>query len=145
MDNSAFAIHLVTAASKHLLEHVDDDVFDHALDPPMLEKFLACPSNALFVAVEDGCVVGMATGLAYDQPDKPRSLFINEVGVSSRLHRRGIGRQLVAAIITWGKKQGCREAWVATEVGNVSARALYQSTGAKEVEEFAVVYVYPLA
>jgi ribosomal protein S18 acetylase RimI-like enzyme len=99
----------------------------------------------LVVATADGEVVGMATGIAYVHPDKPLALFVNEVGVSGRFRRRGIGRQLVAAILERGRQLGCVEAWVATEAGNAPARALYRASGGVEDEEPAVVYVYPLA
>jgi len=36
------------------------------------------------------------------------------------------------------------EAWVATEVGNSAARALYRATGGREDSERAVVYTYDL-
>lgn len=145
MSSSAVTLHLVTEASASLLDHVDEDVFDHPVDPALLREYLAAPTNALVVAIVAGRVVGMATGMAYVHPDKPRSLFINEVGVSHRLRRQGIGKQLVSAILAWGRSRGCVEAWVATEVDNHAARTLYRSTGGVEDEHQAVVYVYPLA
>jgi ribosomal protein S18 acetylase RimI-like enzyme len=86
----------------------------------------------------------MASGISYVHPDKPLALFINEVGVSSRFHRRGLGRQLVSRLLETGKELGCTEAWVATELGNKPARALYESLGGIADEEHAVVYVYPI-
>jgi ribosomal protein S18 acetylase RimI-like enzyme len=142
---SAVSIHVVRPDTASLLDRVDDDVFDHEVRPELLRAFLANPSNVLVVAVAEGEVVGMATGMAYVHPDKPLSLFINEVGVSGRFQRRGVGRQLMSALLDWGRQRGCREAWVATEVNNTSARALYQSCGGIEDENNAVVYVYPLA
>lgn len=144
MNPSAISIHVVSHETASLLDRVDGDVFDHDVQPELLRAFLANPSNVLVVAVVEGEVVGMATGMAYVHPDKPLSLFINEVGVSRRHQRRGIGRRLMSAILGWGRQRGCTEAWVATEVGNVAARALYRSGGGVEDEERAVVYVYPL-
>ncbi len=137
-------IHHVNLETAWLLDNVDEDVFDHPVDSSFLNEHLSNPSNALFVAVIDDQVVGMATGIAYVHPDKPRSLFVNEVGVSQRHHRQGIGKRLVKAILEWGKNQGCAEAWVATEVGNVAARALYRSTGGVTDDELAIVYTYSL-
>ncbi|MEZ5660664.1 MAG: GNAT family N-acetyltransferase [Burkholderiaceae bacterium] len=138
-------IHLVDPACASLLDRVDDDVFDHAVRPELLREFLESSSNVLVVAVAEGLVVGMATGIAYVHPDKPLSLFINEVGVSARHRQRGIGRRLVVAVLEWACARGCVEAWVATEGGNIAARSLYLSTGAVQDEEPAVVYVYPLS
>ena len=144
MSSSAIAIHVVNQDNASLLERVDDDVFDYKVQPELLRAFLGNPANLLVVAVAEGEVVGMASGITYVHPDKPLVLFINEVGVSSRLHRRGIGRQLVSALIEKGKELGCAEAWVATELSNRPARALYEALGGVPDDEHAVVYVYPL-
>jgi ribosomal protein S18 acetylase RimI-like enzyme len=142
---SPVSIHIVSAANASLLANVDDHVFDNEVQPELVRAFLSNPSNHLVVAVADGQVVGMASGFSYVHPDKPLSLFINEVGVSSRFHRRGLGRQLVSQLLAVGRKLGCAEAWVATELSNQPARALYQSLGGVADEEHAVVYVYPLS
>jgi ribosomal protein S18 acetylase RimI-like enzyme len=137
-------IQFVTAANARLLDRVDDDVFDHPIQPALLDAFLANPANHLVVAVVEGEVIGMASGIAYVHPDKPLQLFVNEVGVSSRFHRRGIGTRLVSALLGRGKEIGCQEAWVATEIGNDAARALYGSLGFREDDDPAVVYVRSL-
>jgi ribosomal protein S18 acetylase RimI-like enzyme len=99
----------------------------------------------LIVAVADDQVIGMASGIAYLHPDKPLQLFANEVGVSGRFHRQGVGKKLLAALLHRGLEIGCHEAWVATERSNAAARALYSSVGGKEEDEPAIVYVYSLA
>ncbi len=138
-------IHVVDSSSATLLNRVDDDVFDHPVRPELLSAFLAQPSNILVVAVVSGVVVGMASGFTYVHPDKPLALFLNEVGVSKRFHRRGIARRLIAAILDRAREMGCQEAWVATEVDNLPARELYRATGGVEDDRHAVVYVYPLS
>lgn len=138
-------IHCVDAANLALLERIDDDVFDHEVRPELLQAFLASPSNVMVVAVAAGEVIGMATGLAYVHPDKPLAFFINELGVSGRMRRRGIGRRLLAALLDKAAGLGCAEAWVATEVSNAPARSLYVAAGGIEDDEPAAVYVYPLA
>jgi len=138
-------IEFVTTANARLLDRVDDDVFDHPIQPALLDAFLGNPANHLVVAVVEGEVIGMASGIAYVHPDKPLQLFVNEVGVSSRFHRRGIATRLVNALLGRGKEIGCQEAWVATEIGNDAARALYGSLGFREDDDPAVVYVCSLA
>lgn len=140
--SAAVAIHVVTQANAALLDSVDDDVFDRPVRPELVRAFLANPSNHLVVAVADGQVVGMASGISYVHPDKPLSLFINEVGVSHRFQRQGLGRRLVSRLLDLGKELGCTEAWVATEQSNEAARALYERSGGVPDEECAVVYVY---
>lgn len=138
-------IHCVDATNVALLERIDDDVFDHEVRPELLQAFLASPSNVMVVAVAAGEVIGMATGIAYVHPDKPLAFFINELGVSGRFRRQGIGRRLLAALLDKAAGLGCAEAWVATEVGNAPARSLYVAAGGIEDSEPAAVYVYPLA
>lgn len=145
MSHRPFTIHLVTQRTAHLLESVDDDVFDHAVTPDFVRELLSNPFHALFVAMVEGQVVGMATGIVHLHPDKPRSLFINEVGVAVRHLRRGIGTQLISSLFEWGRSQGCVEAWVATDVDNSAAQFFYESTGGIRGEEPAVVYVYSLS
>lgn len=139
------SIHLVTTANCRLLDHVDEDVFDHKVQPALLQAFLANPANVLMVAVADDQVIGMASGIAYVHPDKPLQLFINEVGVSERFHRQGVGRRLLAALLQHGRELGCHEAWVATELSNVAARGLYSNVGGTEEDEHTIVYIYSLA
>lgn len=127
-----------------LLDSVEEGVFDHPVQPNLLAEFLANSSNVLAIALCKGIVVGMATGIAYVHPDKPLALFINEVGVAPKMQRQGIGKSLVQKLLEWGKEQGCREAWVATETENMPARRLYESTGGQPEEDLAVVYLYPL-
>lgn len=145
MNDEQIEILVVGTSEAALLDHVDDDVFDLPMQPQLVRAFLANPANVLVIARSEGQVIGMASGFAYVHPDKPLALFINEVGVSSRFQGRGIGKQLMERMLAWGREQGCREAWVATEVGNTPARRLYESTGGIADEEHAVVYVYPLA
>jgi aminoglycoside 6'-N-acetyltransferase I len=144
-DLPEIGIEFVTAENARLLDRVDADVFDHPIQPALLQAFLANPANHLVVAIADAEVIGMASGIAYVHPDKPLQLFVNEVGVSSRFHRRGIGTRLVTALIERGKGLGCQEAWVATEVDNDAARALYGSLGFREDDAPAVVYVRSLS
>ena len=140
----AFTVRLLGAGDSGVLVRVDDDVFDEPVQPALAAAYLAHPDNLLAVALEDGIVVGMASAIAYLHPDKPLQLFVNEVGVASRAQRRGIGRALLDAIVERGRAMGCKEAWVATEVSNTAARALYVAAGGAEDPDHAVVYTWKL-
>ncbi|HRQ64265.1 MAG TPA: GNAT family N-acetyltransferase [Xanthomonadaceae bacterium] len=144
LDHADIAIHRVGAGNAHLLDRVDGDVFDHPVQPDLLQAFLANPANLLVVAVHQGEVIGMASGIAYVHPDKPLQLFVNEVGVSARFHRNRVGTRLVEALLEQGRELGCADAWVATEVGNAPARGLYAAVGGKEDDDQAVVYLFAL-
>lgn len=136
---------VVSSDDSRLLDSIADGVFDHPVQKGFLEEFLANPMNVLIAAVDNDTVVGMATGIVYVHPDKPRQLFINEVGVDDAYQGRGIGKLLIGAILDEGKRRGAQEAWVATEVGNSPARALYRSTGGVEDPDGIVMYLYSLA
>lgn len=141
---SAIAVRLLTAADAEVLARVDPDVFDAPVRAEWAVAYLARPHHLLAVAIDDGLVVGMASGIEYLHPDKPLQLFINEVGVSDRWQGRGLGKRLMHALLDEGRRRGCIEAWVATEVDNTAARALYSSVGGTEDQAQAVVYTWPL-
>ena len=114
-----------------VFDHVADGVFDHQVDPALASEFLGDPRHHMVVAIEDGAVVGMGSAVDYIHPDKPRQLWINEMGVARSHHRRGIGRQILDALIAHGRAIGCTEAWLGTELDNGPARGLYESAGGK--------------
>lgn len=137
-------IRLLRSDDVTLLERVDPDVFDNPVRLDLAAEYLADPRNLLAVAIQEGMIVGMGSAIAYVHPDKPLALFINEVGVSGRCQGQGIGKRLVSALLEQGRLMGCTEAWVATEVDNVAARALYTSVAGREDPAHAVVYTWPL-
>lgn len=112
-----------------VLDRVAPDVFDDPIAPRWTRAFLDDPRHHLVVALDDGVVVGMASGVDYVHPDKAPQLWINEVGVAASHHRRGIGRRLVDALVARGRALGCTYVWVGTEEDNVAARALYERAG----------------
>jgi ribosomal protein S18 acetylase RimI-like enzyme len=120
------------------------DVFDLPATGDGTHRFLgdpgaADPRNILIVAERDGRILGFASGTVLDHPDKPRNLFVQEVGVNEDAQRRGIGRALVLALRDEGRKLGCQATWVLTDGDNAPARALYTSSGG--VETTGVVMV----
>lgn len=140
----AIAFRLLASADRAVLDRVADEVFDHAVQPELAASYLADPRRLLAVAVADGVVVGMASGIVYEHPDKPLQLWVNEVGTAPPWQRRGIATGLVRLLLQRGREMGCVEAWVATEVDNTPARALYTSLGGKPDDDLAVVYTYRL-
>ena len=137
-----FEIRVLVASDAALLDHVALEVFDKPIDQNLTKAFFADPRHHLVVAVDDGVVVGMASAVDYIHPDKPRQLWINEVGVAPSHQRRGIGRHLLAAILDHGRHLECTEAWVTTEVENAPACSLYESVGG--TAEACVLYSFPL-
>ena len=123
----AIVIHGVTAENADLLAKVADDVFDEDITPDRLGPFLAAAGHVMFVAVEADLVVGQIRGMVHVQPDRASDLYIDNLGVAPSHKRRGIGRQLIAALVRWGEAQGCTYAWLATESDNDEAISFYES------------------
>ena len=114
----------------HVLEQVAEGVFDGPIDPTAAKGYVEDPRLHLAVAIDDGTVVGMASGLHYHHPDKPvPELWINEVGVAASHQRRGLASRLLATLIEHGRSLGCGQAWVLTERDNQAAMALYARSG----------------
>jgi aminoglycoside 6'-N-acetyltransferase I len=128
-----------------VLAAVADDVFDGPVDPGWATEFLADPRHHLAVAIADGVVVGMASGVHYVHPDKPPELWVNEVGVAPAFQNRGVGRRLLQALFARGREVGCSTGWVGTEVSNAAARRLYHAVGGAEDPEAFVTVTFDLA
>lgn len=135
-------IRLLGPEDRGALDRVAGGVFDHAIDPGLAREFLSDPRHHLFVAIGEGLVVGMITAVDYVHPDKPRQLWINEVGVAPTHQRRGIARGLLDAMLAHGRGIGCTEAWLGTEEANQAANALYRAAGGR-AEPF-VLYAWEL-
>jgi aminoglycoside 6'-N-acetyltransferase I len=135
-------IRRVGVGDANLFDRVAEDVFDEPIDGLRLAAYFAEPGHLMIVAIAGGEVVGQVAAVVHRHPDKLTELYIDEVGVTPALHRRGIARRMLEAMFAWGRELGCEEAWVGTEPDNVPARALYESRGSKG-ERF-VMYVYEL-
>lgn len=113
------------------------DVFDGPAQRAATASFLGQPDaadqrNILLLAELDGQIVGFVSGTVLDHPDKPRSLFLQELGVNETAQRRGIARALIERLRAEGRARGCLATWVLTEDGNVAARAAYRASRGTE-------------
>lgn len=120
-------------ANAAILARVAEDVFDDQIDPARLAAYLAEPNHLMVVAVADGEVVGQARGVVHRHPDQPTELYIDNLGVTPALQRRGIATRLLDELCDWGRDLGCEESWVATEPDNEPACATYARRGAEAV------------
>ncbi|HEX6535852.1 MAG TPA: GNAT family N-acetyltransferase [Gemmatimonadaceae bacterium] len=130
----AIDVRVLGPADAAVLERVAPDVFDGPVDPHWTAEFLADPRHHLAVAIDDGVVVGMASGLHYVHPDKPPELWVNEVGVTPTHQGRGVGRRVLAALLAHGHALGCVEAWVLTHRENTAARRMYAAVGGMDAD-----------
>ena len=108
-------------------------LFDHPVDPAQAAAFLADPGHLLILAFAGEDAVGFVSGTVLRHPDKPPSLFVNEVGVREAWQRRGIARRLMQQMMAMGRANGCEGLWLGTEPDNIAALALYRSLRGDEV------------
>jgi aminoglycoside 6'-N-acetyltransferase I len=138
-------IRLLARGDDAVLDRVAPEVFDLPIDPRWTAEFLADPHHHLAVAIDDGTVVGFASGVHYLHPDKPPELWINEVGVAPSHQRQGLGRRVVDELLRHGAALGCVQAWVLTEPTNEAAQGLYAAAGGEAAAEPSVLFEFPLA
>jgi len=131
----AIEIKILQCGDDHVLGNVAAGVFDNPIDPELTKEFLGDPRHHIAVAIDNGLVVGFASGLHYVHPDKPPELWINEVGVAPTHRDRGLGKAVLRALFEVGRAHNCAIAWVLTDRGNVAALALYSSVGGIEGAE----------
>lgn len=129
----AVEIRILKAGEEDVLLIPAPGVFDNDVDPKLAREFLGDPHHHIAVALDNGVVVGFASAVDYIHPDKPRELWINEVGTAPTHRGQGIGKKVMAAIVDHGRALGCKCAWVLTDTDNTAARALYKSAGGREL------------
>ena len=138
-------VRLLRRGDEQVLAAVADDVFDDPLDAAATAAYLADPRHHLAVAIDGGVVVGFASAVVYVHPDKPQpELWINEVGVASTHQRRGLGRDLLKALLDVARREGCSEAWVLADRSNTAAQEFYASLGGARAPEDAVMFTFTL-
>jgi ribosomal protein S18 acetylase RimI-like enzyme len=128
----AIEIKVLQRGDENVLMNVAAEVFDNPIDPQLTREFLEDPRHHIAVAIDNGLVVGFASGVHYIHPDKPPELWINEVGLAPTHRRRGLGKIVLKALLDVGRARNCAVAWVLTYRTNVAAVALYSSVGGTE-------------
>jgi len=130
---------------ERVLRQVAPGVFDHEVNPSLAAEFLHDPRHHLAVAIDNGSVVGFASGVHYVHPDKPAELWVNEVGVAPSHQRQGLAKRLLQTLFTRGRELGCREAWVLTSHANGPAVRLYESVGGLDMADPPVMFTFRLS
>jgi ribosomal-protein-alanine N-acetyltransferase len=108
--------------------------------PLHLFQYLAHIEPALFlVAVEDEELLGYIIG----ETEQRVGILVGHLlslAVRQEKRRKGIGRQLIEALIEILKKQGCRELVLEVRVSNYSAKVFYQKQGFREIRRSSKYY-----
>jgi ribosomal protein S18 acetylase RimI-like enzyme len=138
-------IRILEAGDEAVLANVAPGVFDNDVDPGLSREFLRDARHHLAVALDGGLVVGFASAVDYVHPDKPRELWINEVGVAPSHQRQGLGRQLLRAMLDLGGRLGCRDAWVLTSPANGPAVRLYEAAGGTDLADAPMMFTFRLS
>jgi ribosomal protein S18 acetylase RimI-like enzyme len=128
----SIAIKVLQRGDESILLNVAREVFDSPINMELTKEFLADPRHHIVVAIDDGLVVGFASGVHYIHPDKLPELWINEVGLAPTHRRRGLGAAVLKELLEVGRAHNCTTAWVLTYRTNVAAMALYSSLGGTE-------------
>ncbi len=131
----AIEIKVLQRGDESILMNVAAEVFDNPIDAERTREFLEDHRHHIAVAIDDGLVVGFASGVHYVHPDRPPRLWINEVGIAPTYRRGGLGKAVLRALFQVGRSHNCTLAWVLTDRSNVAAMALYSSVGGIEGAE----------
>jgi ribosomal protein S18 acetylase RimI-like enzyme len=116
-----------------LLLAVPEGLFDEPIDPVQAAAFLADPMHEIMLAYDGDLAVGMVTGTVLLHPDKPPSMFVNEVGTRDGWLRRGIARALTNQFFDVARARGCKGIWLGTEPDNTAALGLYRALDGQEI------------
>jgi ribosomal protein S18 acetylase RimI-like enzyme len=106
-----------------------EPLLDQTVQPRAAEEFLRQEGHHLLVAYDQAQPVGFVSGVEMTHPDKGTEMFLYELAVDDGFRRRGIGRQLVEALMALAQRRGCYGMWVLADTDNVAAIRTYQSAG----------------
>jgi ribosomal protein S18 acetylase RimI-like enzyme len=142
MVDKSYQIKQLQVGDEAVLERVAADVFDEAINPKLLEAYLAQANHHMIVALQNGQVVGQIRAVIHKHPDRPSELYIDNLGVTPSLQRQGVATKLFSAMLELGKNLGCEDAWLATEQDNAQAQGFYETYGVKP--ETMAYYLFKL-
>ncbi len=99
-----------------------------------MQNYLRDVRNVFLMAFEGDEPAGFVRGTELDQMRSTRKqMFLYEIEVAEDYRRRGVGRELIRALLDYCTTRGFDEVFVFTDPANVPAVGLYRSTGAVTV------------
>jgi len=84
--------------------------------------------DALFVAEDGGRWLGLAGGVV-DEETPPGEVELASMWVDPAVRGRGLGQQLIEAVVAWARAGGAGQLRLWVTVGNAPAIALYERHG----------------
>lgn len=138
---------------QQIVDEINQASWDHAnemcaYDVVSLSAYLE-RQDTLFVSCHDvtadrRTLLGMASARVELKPyGSKRWLYVDEVDVCADQRRRGAGKAIMRKLIELADEAGCEEVWLATEVDNHAANALYLSLGPDDVTQ-VIGYTYEI-
>ncbi len=115
-----------------LMRELDPEI---AVNSSMLQRAVEAAGTHFFAVLEDfGRIVGCASLCVFDSPTG-RKASVEDVVVSSSCRGRGIGRQLVDAILDFARRELAPvEIHLTSRPHRVAANELYRSLGFQQKE-----------
>jgi ribosomal protein S18 acetylase RimI-like enzyme len=102
---------------------------DRAVLRARLERILATPENAVFVAEADGAVVGWLHIFLRPLLESDLTAEIGGLVVAPASRRLGAGRRLIAAAESWARAQGAGLLTVRCRTERVAGNRFYEALG----------------
>ena len=127
----------IAAISKLAIELIDSVKNSEGIAKDVLSEnsrnALTNPNSHILVAETEGKVIGFISFMTRKTiiHSGPCGL-IDELVVSKRHRRKGVGKELIKAAVEECKKLRCCEVEVSTEFSNVNAREFYKHCGFEE-------------
>jgi aminoglycoside 3-N-acetyltransferase I len=108
-----------------------------------LQQLLAKPDFFVFVAIQEGRVVGGLTSYLLHQYYATAPLvYIYDLAVATEYQYRGIGKELIASNNRYAKEIGAETVMVQADIADDYALTFYRATGATGQE--VIHFEYPL-
>ncbi|MBP3684619.1 MAG: GNAT family N-acetyltransferase [Oscillospiraceae bacterium] len=101
-----------------------------------LEELLKDPTRPIFVAVEEGRLLGYCFCILEETVGNPvlmddKTLYIDDLCVDETIRGKHVGRTLYEHTKTYARQTGCRSVTLNVWCGNDSAMAFYEKQGLK--------------
>lgn len=99
--------------------------------PPTTEELgelVASPATDLFIAIDDGTIIGMSTLVTFRIPTGLRA-WIEDVVVDEAGRGKGVGLALTEAMVARAEEMGCRTVDLTSRPARAAAHALYLKAG----------------
>ena len=140
MSNAAITIKILEEADQKVARELNE-LMEHltsgprpVLTPERLGRILSSPQTTLFVAEQEGTIVGSLTLLGYTTP-VCNKFWIEDVVTAPQVRGRGVGRQLLReAILRTRQLDPEATIYLTSNPQRIAARELYRSEGFEQYE-----------